>query len=113
MLTMVTLIFLDGLPEVQVSGLEQFYKTHQEIHISWLPLATTITEDLIGYYVKIWLHKQDGRFVVGSSVVGESVPLAVNRFRFSSLESNSIYKVSVSVENSRGKGQETIIGLYF
>ncbi|XP_066930169.1 uncharacterized protein [Clytia hemisphaerica] len=107
--TAATTLVKDGLPEVKVSGLEQIYKTHNEIHVSWLPLATTIIEDLIGYHVKIWLHKQDGRFVVGSSVVEESVSLAVNSFRFSSLESNSIYKVSVSVENTRGKGQETLI----
>ena len=106
------MFLLDGLPEVQVSGLEQVYKTHHEIHVSWLPLTTTMTEDLIGYHIKIWLHKQDGRYVVGSSVDSESVPLAVNNFRFSSLESNSIYKVSVSVENVRGKGEETIIGLF-
>ena len=89
----------------------QKFKSHDTIGITWSPLAT-ITEDMSGLLLKIWLLEQDGKEVLFPKLFEFQLSLSVVEYQFVDLNPNSVYRVSISVVAKKGNGVEAAIGIF-
>ena len=100
------------IPLEAPSDLRQVSRSHNRIGIAWSPLAT-VTDDMTGLLLKIWLVEQNNKEVLVSVVQQTELSLSMVEHEFMSLEANSVYKITVSVVSNKGIGVHEIISNIF
>lgn len=91
--------------------MKQVFRSHNKIGIVWSPL-TTVTDDMTGLLLKIWLLEQNDKEVLLPVVHQTEIPLSMVEYEFVSLEANSVYKITASVVSKRGIGIHASISDY-